>query len=802
MRIQIQQAIRRSLRAPGFALAVLLLVAAVVLVNATAFSAIHALRWKALPYAEGDQLVELRANLRNFGFEVGLSPSLYEQVRADTSVFAAAVGSAGQARRLADEGDHEWRIQRVTHDFDQALGVAPMIGRAFAQGDAVEGREQLLVLSEAAWRSRFGGDPGVLGKTLSLAGGNYTVVGVMPAGFVFPDAGADAWMPFVASADERAQDAGGNVGAFEVAGRLAPGVTVDQARERLHSILATAENLAGIRQSAGLQADARLWRDRFAATHFQALALLQLAALMLLAVVAANLGNLTLDRIVTRRREFAVCRALGARRRDVFASVAADVALPALAGTLLGIAAVPIGVSLLRSRELLPAELPVDVVVGPVTALGALGLVIIVVGVAVTIASFAVARPRRGNGLNERSRAAGLGRSRAAILIGQVALCVALVGSAGLLLRSAINVVKEERGFDPEGVLVTAIDPVGVSRGAHFDPKDDGSAWRPQLAQLVAAADALPGASRSAVSSMTPFSSWESVSNFRVATTEGDQQGRSRDVGPDYFAVLGIPLIAGREFRESDIGESSPVIVDALFRDRFLQGLDPLESSVQVPIGEGRMRDARIVGVAATVKHKSLDETAGMPTVYMLNPIPLPVFFLSVRTAGDPAALAEPLRRLVREQLPDADILVSQPLTAAIAKTLTSRRALVEAVGLFAIMTLLMSALGLYAVLGFAVRRRTAEIGVRMALGANRSRILLMVMGQGGAMVAAGVTLGLVLGLPIARLLADRLYKLTPGDPETWFLAASAVATTAMFACWWPARRASRVPPQVALRSE
>lgn len=798
-----RQVVRRSLRAPAFALAVLLLVAAVVAVNATAFGAVYALRWKALPYHEGDRLVELRADLRKFGFEVGLSESLYRQVAAGSGTFAGAVGFSGSARPQSDQAGRDWRVQRVTPDFARVLGVAPALGRSFAHDDAVEGADAVLVLSDRAWRARFDADPGALGRTLRLLDREYTIVGVMPRGFAFPDAGTDAWMPYVASANERALDAAGNVGGFNVAARLAPGATVAQARERLAAIFAAADSLVALRENSGLEANVRPWRERYAEGHWRALALLQLAAVLLLAVVAANLANLVLDRLIARRREFSICRALGARERDVLGAVVADLVPPVLAGLALGLALAPLGTAMLRSRGLLPAELPQSVGGDAATWLVALAVAAFAAGIAMVAAMATLARDRAAAGLNERSHAAGLGRTRSAMLVGQIALTVALIGAAGLLLRSTINLLDEDRGFDAEGVLLTAVDMVGVMRGAEFDQAADGERHAPVVESLREAIAALPGVEQAAVSTMAPFSGWEAVSTVRVPGLDGEQQGRSRGVGAGYFAAMGIALVAGREFEAQDAGESGPVIVDELFVERYLKDVDPLTAHIRLPIDNaGNFRDARVVGVARTVKHEALDETPGLATYYVLSPTPLPVLFFVTRTAGDPAALADTVRRLVQARAPTAQVVVNEPLTESIAKTLVGRRALVEAVGLFAAVTLALAGLGLYAVLSFAVRRRTAELGVRMVLGATSHRILRLVMGQGGALIVAGVVIGLALGVPLARLLADRLHKLTPGDPLTWTLAAAAVALAALFACWLPARRATQVPPRVALQSE
>ncbi len=792
--------IRRAARAPGFFLAVFVLVAAVVAVNATAFGALWGLSYKALPYREADRLVELRADLVNFGFAVGLSESLFREAAADATIFDGAIGYAASLPARSDEAGRSWRIRRMSPGFTDVLGVDVALGRSFTADDA-RADADVVVLGDAAWRSRFGADPGVLGRDLRLGDTTLRVIGVLPPGIAFPDAEVDAWMPYIPTASEREQDATGNVGFFEVAARLRPGVTLDQARSRLDGLFQSTANLAGLRQSSGLKADVRNWRDRFTASHWQALALLQLAAFALLAVVAANLANLTLDRMLARRREFAICQALGARRRDVVRSVLADLVPPTLLGALAGMAMTPLGIALLRSRGLLPASLPVTIGSDGAT----MAIALAVAGVALAFALIVALAHRRGTpsdaGLGQRSQASGLGRARVGMLIAQVALTTVLLGGSVLLLRSALNLVNEDRGFDEAGVVITAVDIVGVTRGVEFDPGRDSARFAASVDALRETVASIPGVSHVALANMAPFTGWEAVSMLGVPGRDEPVQARTRLVGPDYFAAMGIPVTAGREFQRGDTAAASPVVVDELFRDRWLAGRDALSATVGMPAGGETFRDATVIGVARTVKHESLDEDATLPTVYQLAEAPLPIVMLVTRTRGDSVALLDTIRQRVRALAPDASITINRTLADAVASSLTSRRALVEAVGAFGIATLMLAALGLYAVLSFAMRRRTAELGVRMALGADAGRIQRLVMGQGGPLIVVGVAVGLLAGIPLARLLADRLYQLSTADPWSWVLAALLVATAASFACWLPARRATRVPPRVALES-
>lgn len=796
--MNLHASLRRSVRRPGFALTVAALLAAVVAVNAIAFSALWALERKALPWADSDELVQLRTDLVNFGFKVGLSESLAQALGAQDDTFAGLVYWAGNIPGRRDEHGRTWRERRISHDFARVLGVAPALGRSLSTSD-LEGDGRVLVLSDGTWRDRFGADPAVVGQTVRLGGEVFTIVGVMPPGFVFPDRRTEAWMPYIASSAEREQDAQGNVGGIDVVARLAPGARLEQARARVDALLGTVDHLAGLRASAGLRADVRAWRESFAAEHRQGLVLLQLAAIGLLLVIGFNLANLCLDRLLARQREFAICHALGARGRDRMAAMLGDLLPAAVLGALVGLALVPAGLALLDSRGLLPTQLPVRAALDLPTLLAGLACAAVVIALALLVALAAGRRPASAAGLGERNRIGGLGRARSVLLLGQIALTTALLGGGLLLLRSAINLAAEERGFDERGVLVAALDLAGVTQGGEFDAGRDSARLGAQLDTLREALGGLPGVTAVAAANMAPFSGWEAVSSLGLPGSEDELQARLRLVGPGYFQALGIPLVAGRGFADGDAA-AQPVIVDEVFVRRWLAGRDPLGAQVRLSEGAGEPpRISQIVGVAATVKHEALDEADPLPTLYRFGPTPLPVAMLVLRTDGDPASLVAPVRERIDALAPDARLVVNRPLAELVAQSLAGRRALVELVAVFAAITLALAAVGLYAVLGFAVRRRTGELGVRMALGARPARIRRMVLAQGAALALAGAALGLLVGVPLARLIADRLHHIGSSDPLSWGLAVLAVAVAAVAACALPAWRAARVPPRVAL---
>jgi putative ABC transport system permease protein len=382
-----------------------------------------------------------------------------------------------------------------------------------------------------------------------------------------------------------------------------------------------------------------------------------------------------------------------------------------------------------------------------------------------------------------------------------VMLTTALLGGAGLLLRSALNLMSVDRGFDEHGVLITAIDPSGTRAGAP-DPSGDAARWETLMNALRDDIATLPGVDQVAIANSPPFSNVKSFVKVGVPGQDEPQSLRNVDVGPGYFSTLGITITAGREFARSDAGEASPVIVDERYRQRYLQGIDPIGATLELNADAGIHRSARIIGVARTVKQDALDESTDLPMYYGYGTAPTSSPFLISHTHGNPATLAESVRQRILARLPDVAIVLNRPLSEIVVKTLGDRRALLEALGAFAIATLILAGLGLAAVLGFAVRRRTAEFGVRMALGANAARIVGLVMRQGGTLIVAGATLGIFCGIPLAYLLSDRLYGIAFTDPQTWSLTALIVASVAAFACWLPARHAAAVDPLVALRND
>ncbi len=792
--MNLMQSLRRHAYAPAFGLIVVLLTALAVAVNATTFSALYAVRWKALPYADGDRLVELKADFQKAGFRFGLADRFRDALREEHSLFDGVLGfSPNTPTRYLDDQDMPWQLARVTADFAQVLGVAPALGRPFHADDA-----DVMLLSDAFWRTRFGGDVNIVGRTLRVGGTTRTVIGVMPRSFAFPDARTDAWTPLVWSAAERESNTQSLTGTLMVVARLANGATPAQVREKLDALLANDAMLAAHKKDDPPKAVVAPLRDRQAGS-LGMLRWLELAALVLLGAVALSLANLMLDRLLAQARGHAIRRALGARDTAIARAVAADVALPLATGLAFGLLIAPFGLRLLQVRGMLPPSLPQG---------AGFGFAAIAAGVVTTavmmVAALAAAWPRQQVATNAPRAMHDLGRLRAALLVAQVALATVMIGNVALLARSAVNLFGEDRGFDERGVLFTSFDPFdrdGAHQRGETPQENPDTALTARLQALREDIDALPDVRAAGFAAMPPFSGSDSTGEFAVPQFAQRQLGRDRQVSAGYFAAMGMPLLAGDDFRD---GDRNGVIVDERFVARYLGGGDAIGARIDFPDDQGNLRPSRITGVVHSTKNRSLDEDDGaLPMIYRPLEPQWPWFWLVTRAeSSDAWSVASTLRERILARFPQARVDLQAALADRIVDSLGERRHLLETIGGVAMIALTLAALSLAAVLGFAIRRRTAELGVRLAVGATPSRVRNLVLRQGGTLVVTGLVFGAALGIALARLLADKLFGVGFADPASWCAALTLVAAIALLACWLPARRAAATDPIEALRHE
>ncbi|MGA9341724.1 MAG: ABC transporter permease [Rhodanobacteraceae bacterium] len=790
--------LRRQMKAPLFALTVVVLIGAAVMINTTAFTALYAVVWKALPYKQPDRLVDLRENLQKFGLVNGLDPILFERVAADHRSFAGAIGFT-ESHARDDLDSRTWKIAAVSPGFDRVLGINPMLGRTFAGTDVQD--DDSLVLSSNAWKRYFGGGADVIGKRVRFADRSYTVIGVMPPDFMFPDATFDAWSRYRATPAEIASTQAGMSGGLDVLARLAPGISADQARESLARLIDSSVHLKPLGEQLGLKGEVRPWRERFVQSSERALVLLQLAALILLAVTTANLVNLYLDHWTARARELDIRRALGASGRAIgWMAIAETVPIVAV-GLLAGLLMTPLGIYWIRTHDLLPKGLPgvQSFTAAPLVVGFVIGICMLAAGAGAALAA------RRASTLSMRGNA-GIGRLRPVLIAAQVMLTVALLGNSGLLLKSALKLGEVRPGFDPKGVVLTALDPPpGDLLGTDYDLKSDPRHVLPLLRELRDATRALPGVSAVAITDAPPFGGVRTRASVPVPGQQDKQQVRWIRVSPDYFRALGIQFRQGSDFASTEVenqNNSAPVIVDQTYRERYLAHKNPIGASAPFVRGSTEPLAGHVIGVVQPTRQQSLADDRYPPTIYTPSPAPLPNIWLVTRSSRDPAALALDVAKLVHARAPDWNILVNRPLQRLIDDSLVSRNALLQAIGAFAVATLALAVLGLAAVLSLATRRRAGEIGVRMALGATRQRVVLLIISQGGRLVLLGAIAGVAIGLVLARAHADQLYATPYTDALTWLACVVVVTVAGALACWLPARHAAAIDPIAALRSE
>lgn len=784
-------ALRRSSQHPWSSLLVIALVAIVVLSNSTLFSALWTLGAKDLPYREDERLVELRIHLRDIDLKVALAPRLKAAVQAEPSVFAQTIGFSVEPMPVREEDGRELAVQRISADFAEVLGVAPMLGSGLASTPerSASGLTPLLI-SHAHWQQRYAADPAIVGRRARIGELEYEVVGVMPAAFGFPSTSTQAWTPYQPTALEREQDANGSFNDFNVVARLADGVTATAAEAALLRVLrADPALLAMDPDGTRGTSDVRFWRERFVGTHWRTLELLQAAALLLLVVVAASLANLGLDQVLARQHELATRRALGSDIKGLRGSVLAGVLPNVLLGALLGIALVPAGVALLRARELLPVDFPL----APGMDAAAISAAVVIAGL-LLLASVVLALRRStleaGRAAGQRALAGALGRTRRFMLVAQIALSLALVGSAGLLLRSAERLLATDPGFNADGVVLTMLD-LSRTDAATLQRVNNG---------LLSAVRALPGVSSSARADMSPFGDSEFVGQVRMPGHSEALDVGAAAVTPDFFATLRSPVM-GREFVAADAVSGSPVVIDREFAKRWFVDREPLGAQIEV-LYDDSVRTAQVIGVVPAIKYQALDESPRQPMIYQLMTDPGSRFYLLTHTRADAARLAQDIEQVVKRLAPDASIGTNQPLSQRIELTLSGRQALLEAVIAFAALCLGVAALALYAVLSVAVRRRSAELGLRQAIGARRGQLSALVLGEGVRLLLWSLVPGLVLGIALGHALSAQLHQTQPGDALTWTLSALVLALATLVASWLPAARAMRVAPASVLRAE
>jgi len=803
---------------PGFTLAAILTLALGIGANAAVFSVIDALLIKSLPFADGERLVHVYNTYpRNDLLIAGTSIPDYLDRRAQAPALADAALYHGASYNLSTQQAPE-RLNglHTTPSLFSTLAVTPALGRGLADDDAAAGKEHVVVLSAALWKNQFGADPAIVGRDIRLNGDSYRVVGVMPPGFFYPDRLTQLWTPLVFTDKQRSDDERGQE-AYEMVGRLAPGATIAQLDAQMDAIVQRNVERAGqtprgvgwkhFIETSGFTGRARSLRDAWVGDLRPTLWLLQALVACVLLIACANVANLMLTRLSARQKEFSVRSVLGAGRLRIARQLLIESLLLALAGAAAGLALAWLGVGMIGSLGLggqsASFTFAVDARVLTFALVVALGT-----GVLFGLAPlFALLRGRPLEALKEGGRGNSAGPAsrvlRNVLVVVQTAMAVALLGVAGLLIRSFIQVQQQSPGFISDNVLSATID---LPRGRYPDEASQARFYE----RLLDAVRALPGVKSAGLVNNMPFSGNDGSGSYLVegldpaaATPHAYQQM----VDEDFFKTMQIPLLRGRPFNGSDTVTAAPVaIVDELQAQKYFPGQDPLGKRISVNYNTtdaAKTQWMTIVGVAGTVKRDSLSERTSKETVYVFyKQQPQAYATLALRTELAPENLSASLRATLRGIDPEQPVFDIRTMTERIRVSLDDRRTPMLLLMLFAGVALVLSAIGIYGVLAFTVALRTGEFGVRLSLGANRRDILRLVFSDGGRLTAIGLLLGFCAAIAIGLTLRAQLFGVGVFDPLTMAAVLALIAATAAFACWLPARRAARVEPIEALRYE
>ena len=798
----LRYAIRSLTRQPGFTAAVVITLALGIGANTAIFSVVNGVLLRPLPYPNDDRLTAIWTLFSNGQTETASVPD-YIDWKAQGSSFAGMSAYANSNDNLAAPGGEPERIpsSRVIADYFQTLGVTPAAGRFFVPDDFVFGSHRVVVLSYGLWQRRFGGDRSIVGRSITLNARPYTVVGVAPEGMRLP-ARAQLWSPYAVDPSAPPPNRRGDF--LTVVGRLKPGVTIARAQAEMSGI---AKRLETAYPASNTNVGIKLvpLRDQLVGSVRVALLVFSGAVALVLLIACANVANLLLARATAREREMAVRAALGAGRSQLVKQLLTESLLLATTGGLLGVVLAWWGVQALKASA--PPTLPrLDEI-----ALDPTALVFTAVAVVTTGVLFGLAPALRGSAtalhatISAGGRA-GIGggrgeRLRGALVVAQVALALVLLVGSGLLIRTFARLQQVDLGFDAGHVLTAQV----VLPGVKYPTPERQAAFFNSLRERLAAT---PGVQTVGLSTDVPLAGGYGYNSFSIVGRPAPQPGNTPDAVPttatsEYFAALRIPLLSGRLFAIGD-GPNAPrvAIVNRELVQKHFEGKSPLGERISFGNPADSTSWLTIVGVVGNTKLEGVaSETyAQVFTPYDQAPVFYP--YVVVRTSGDPLAFAPTLRREL------AALDAAQPISNIMSMEERAASSVAQSklnsaiIALFACVALALAAVGIYAVISYAVSQRTREIGIRMALGAGRSDVLRLVVRDGMAPAIIGALLGVVGAVGVTRLMGSLLYGVSATDPIVFGTVLGGLVVIALGACYVPARRASRVDPNVALRND
>ena len=792
-------AFRGLLKRPAFTVIALVALALGIGANTAIFSLVNAVMLRPLPYPEPDELVWVYGNVRNGINRASVSPLDFFDYRNQNKTFEqfAASYSMTLPATLTGGGEPE-RLQAsvISGNYLETYGVAPALGRGFTLNNEQPGQDQVTILSHELWQKRFAGDPSILNKTIVLNGRVTEVIGVMGEGVSFPQA-ADLWLPMNLDADPSDKTRFSHF--LRPVGRLKAGVSLAQAQADTDLIAAQLEQQFP-ESNAGWSLRLVPLREELVGGSRTTVLVLFGAVAFVLLIACANVANLLLVRAAARQKEIALRTALGASRWRIIRQMITESLLLAIFGGALGAFLATWGVQLLvkLSEGNIPPTVQVKI---DATVLGFTLLISIITGVLFGLApAFRTRDVNLIDALKEGMRGEGQtalrNRTRSLLVVLESAIAVVLLIGAGLLVRSFFALQNVNPGFDANNILTARVE---LSRAKYETPEKAASFFQ----ELETRISTLPGVEAAGMVSELPLSGQSNDMPFVVegrppVTRDQMPLADFRRVNTNYLSAMRIPLLRGRNFTEQEVRQTAKVLVVS---QQLVDTVFPNEDALGKRLITGfKGEPYEIIGISGDLLHQSLGGPA-TPAMYFpmrqsgrMN--------LVVRTKGDPLSVAGALRNEVRSIDPDLPVSALRPMTEWLDVSVAQPRYRTILFGLFAALAMILAATGIYGVMSYSVAQRTHEIGIRMALGAKRTDVLKLVVGQGMLLTVIGVIIGLLAAYGVTQVMASLLFGITARDPITFAVVAVLLTTVAFIACLVPARRATKVDPLVALRYE
>ncbi|MGE5812950.1 MAG: ABC transporter permease [Acidobacteriota bacterium] len=790
----VRMALRSLLRRPAFTAAAVLTLGLAAAANAGILAIVYGVLLKPLPFQDPDRLVAVWPGRFQSNADLLLvreRGAMFSGVAAVAPGWTMSLTGSGEPRKVT--------VARVSGNLFDTLGVRPLLGRALREEDARKGSDSVVVLTYDLWRTQFAADRSIVGRTVRLEGEPFEVVGVLPRGFEVFGLKTDAFTPFALDAAAWYHQLSFSM----FVARLAPGRALEQANRDYRALIFQIRSTRKYPDDYGRTAHLENLRTAVVGDVSAALLVLAAAVGLILVIAGANVGTLLLARVAARSREIAVRAAVGASRARIARELVAEGVLVALTGGVLGTVAawiaLPSIIALLPDNTPRTGDIAIDttVITAVLLASTVIDLAFSLVPALASLRVRTAALLRAGT----HSESYEAKRTRGLLISGEIALALVLSIAAGLMAQSLVRLQRLNPGFSPEGVLTLHLQPTGLG-------SKDGRPVAVYYASVIDRFRAVSGVTSVGAIQHLPFSgySWNGaidVEGHAVPSGTSRPTAGMRIVTPGYFRAIGQPLLAGRDFEWPDTGRSGSLIVNETLARKFF-GRSDAALGRRIRIRGGGIQSAWMIvgGVVADVHHTSLTDPV-MPEIYTpASGDSIPAMMLAIRTGADPLSIVPAVRDAIwsiDRNVPISDI---ETMAAKIGGSLSRPRLLVIVLSVFAAAGLLLALTGVYGVVAYSVTQRRREIGIMMALGAERARVIRSVLREGLAYGAAGLLVGIPAALAANRLLRSLLYGIAPTDPVTYAVLSVAILIVISAASWVPAARAARIDPIAAMREE